>query len=94
MSQVITAIYEDGILRPLQKLDLASPQVVRLIILPHKKAEAKVSKTRPLYGLFPELAAITAADIEEAEQIWEKGAVSGFLERIERIPLDCDQPIR
>lgn len=82
MSQVITAIYEDGILRPLQKLDLASPQVVRLIILPHKKAEAKVSKTRPLYGLFPELAAITAADMEEAKQIWEKGLAeqSGILE--------------
>jgi len=42
MAQMITAIFEDGILKPLQKLNLTKRQVVRLVILTPRRQEWKV----------------------------------------------------
>ena len=39
--QVITAIYEDGIFRPLYEIDLRKRQVVRLIILPPQRSQSQ-----------------------------------------------------
>ena len=41
MAQVITAIYEDGLLRPLHKLDLKKRQMVRLILLPPQRSQSQ-----------------------------------------------------
>ena len=41
VAQVISAIYEDGFLRPLHKLDLKKRQVVRLIILPPRRSQSQ-----------------------------------------------------
>lgn len=41
VAQVISAIYEDGLLRPLHKLDLKKRQVVRLIILPPQRSQSQ-----------------------------------------------------
>jgi predicted DNA-binding antitoxin AbrB/MazE fold protein len=39
MTQMITAIFEDGILKPLQELNLTTHQVVRLVILTPQRQE-------------------------------------------------------
>lgn len=39
MAQMITAIFEDGILKPLQKLNLTTNQVVRLVVLTPRQQE-------------------------------------------------------
>jgi len=39
MDQVINAIFEDGILKPLQELNLTTHQVVRLVILTPRRQE-------------------------------------------------------
>ena len=42
MAQVIHAIFEDGILKPLQELNLTTHQVVRLVILTPRRQEREV----------------------------------------------------
>ena len=39
MTQMINAIFEDGILKPLQELNLTTHQVVRLVILAPRRQE-------------------------------------------------------
>ena len=39
MAQMITAVFEDGILKPLQELNLTTHQVVRLVILTPRRQE-------------------------------------------------------
>ena len=39
MAQVINAVFEDGILKPLQELNLTTHQVVRLVILAPRRQE-------------------------------------------------------
>ena len=39
MSDIITAVYENGLLRPLQPLDLREHQTVRLQVLPERSLD-------------------------------------------------------
>ena len=39
MAEIVTAVYERGVLRPLQPLDLREHQTVRLQVLPEEPAD-------------------------------------------------------
>ena len=39
MAEIVTAVYEQGVLRPLQPLDLREHQTVRLQVLPEEPAD-------------------------------------------------------
>ena len=39
MAEIVTAVYEKGVLRPLQPLDLRENQTVRLQVLPEEPAD-------------------------------------------------------
>jgi predicted DNA-binding antitoxin AbrB/MazE fold protein len=39
MAEIVTAVYEKGVLRPLQPLDLEEHQTVRIQVVPEKPAE-------------------------------------------------------
>ncbi len=41
MTEIVTAVYEKGMLRPLQPLDLRERQTVRIQVLPEKTATQK-----------------------------------------------------
>jgi predicted DNA-binding antitoxin AbrB/MazE fold protein len=41
MAEIVTAVYENGILRPLQPLNLRERQTVRLQIVPEEPAESE-----------------------------------------------------
>lgn len=48
MSKLITAIYEDGILKPLQALDLRDHQRVKLEIIPEEETSLIESQKKAL----------------------------------------------
>ncbi len=66
---VVSGTYQDGVLKLDHKLDLPDNTLVRLPIEP--LAEAPRVR-RSLLGAFPELRAISDADIEEARRMWER----------------------
>jgi predicted DNA-binding antitoxin AbrB/MazE fold protein len=53
MTQVVQAIYEDGVLRPLEKLDLGEHQQVQIVIQSGKTVEPGRNSERdePLEGI-------------------------------------------
>lgn len=52
MTQIINAIYEEGVLKPLEPLNMQEHTKVRLIIEPEKESGEKIEKTIEL--LLPE----------------------------------------
>jgi predicted DNA-binding antitoxin AbrB/MazE fold protein len=68
----ISAVYRKGKLEPQAKLNLPENAQVELQVTPIPSEEPPLPKT--LFGLFPELAALTEEDIMWAKQLWEKGS--------------------
>lgn len=66
MTKTIEAIYEDGVLKPLQKIDLKEHEKVMLILKPERSA---VDKTKGMFKADPELIKFIA---EDDSILWEK----------------------
>lgn len=65
----LQATYRDGILQLPAKLDLPDNTVVQVHISPLPAP----TTLKSLFGAFPELAAITDADLTAAKQLWQEG---------------------
>jgi len=63
----VPAIYKDGILKPQTKLDLPDNTPVQLEVTPLTPPRAVAG---PLYGMYPEFAAMTEDDLTAAKQVW------------------------
>ena len=70
MAQMITAIFEDGILKPLQELNLTTHQVVRLVILTPRRQEREVRL--PAEAKSEKLSAMSWKDFFAAKLKWQK----------------------
>jgi len=62
MSQTITAIYEKGIFKPLEKVNLRNHQKIQIVFKPVKSA---VSRTKGIFKVKPE----TAEQIIESDML-------------------------
>jgi len=65
----VQAVYEKGVLRPRKKLNLPEHSVVEVRV---RTAKQKRLVRKSLFGAFPELAAITDADIRDVKKQWNK----------------------
>ena len=70
MTQMITAIFEDGILKPLQELNLTTHQVVRLVILTPRRQEREVRL--PAEVKREKLSAMSWKDFFATKLRWQK----------------------
>ncbi len=70
MDQVINAIFEDGILKPLQALNLTTHQVVRLIILTPRRQEREAKLPAELER--DKLSAMSWKDFFATKLEWQK----------------------
>jgi len=68
-SITVQAVYEKGVLKPRKKLNLPEHSVVEIRV---KTAKQKRLAKKSLFGAFPELAAITDADIRDVKKKWNK----------------------
>jgi predicted DNA-binding antitoxin AbrB/MazE fold protein len=69
MPAKVTAVFRDGVLKPIRKLKLQPNEKVTLQILRQGKV-AVTEDLGPLAGAFPELAALSDKDLTSAKQIW------------------------
>ena len=72
MTQIVTAVYENGVLRPLETLDLKEHDTVRLQILPRDNPNARALAALIAAGLVlprPDDAALAEADDISDEQL-------------------------
>jgi predicted DNA-binding antitoxin AbrB/MazE fold protein len=72
MAQMITAIFEDGILKPLQKLNLTTHQVVRLVIFTPRRQEWEARLPAEAAG--KKLSATSWKDFFATKLKWQKKA--------------------
>jgi len=70
MTQMITAIFEDGILKPLEELDLTTHQVVRLVILTPRRQEREARL--PAEAKREKLSAMSWKDFFATMLDWQK----------------------
>jgi predicted DNA-binding antitoxin AbrB/MazE fold protein len=70
MAQVINAVFEDGILKPLQELNLTTHQVVRLVILAPRRQEREARP--PAKDKREKLSAINWKDFFATKLKWKK----------------------
>jgi predicted DNA-binding antitoxin AbrB/MazE fold protein len=85
MSEIVTAVYENGVLRPLRRLNLREHETVRLQILPAREAtsvneleratEALIAAglVRPPEPLPPDLEAVSEERRAELARIFSVG---------------------
>ena len=71
----VHALYQDGVLKPKQKIDLPEETLVQVQVTP---VEMGTIPSGPLFGAFPELAKITQEDISWAKRLWENGLEKQF----------------
>ena len=65
----VEAVVSNGMLKPTTKLDLPEGARVHAELTLESSANETSS---PLFGTFPELAALTDSDFEAAKQMWER----------------------
>jgi hypothetical protein len=68
----VHAVYQDGVIKPSEPLNLADKAKIQLLILP----DTSTPERRPagsLFGAFPELAALSDGDVAWAKRLWEHG---------------------
>ncbi|MBT9132419.1 MAG: hypothetical protein DDT32_01084 [Syntrophomonadaceae bacterium] len=73
MVKVIDGIYQKGVIKLLDKVDLEENEQIRIAVF---KRQAKgIGESRSLFGAFPELRGLTDEDedIEEVKKVWERG---------------------
>jgi len=69
--QVIDGIYQKGVIKLLDKVDLKEDELIKVTIV--RRQVEKTGEPNSLLGAFPELKEITDEDIEEAKKVWERG---------------------
>jgi predicted DNA-binding antitoxin AbrB/MazE fold protein len=72
MPTTVTAVFQDGVLKPSCKLKLRPNEKVKLHILRQDRATVSTD-LGPLAGAFPELAALAAKDLAAGKRLWEQG---------------------
>ncbi|MBZ0169816.1 hypothetical protein MELA_02551 [Candidatus Methylomirabilis lanthanidiphila] len=72
MPTTITAIFQDGVLKPTRKLKLHPNEKVKLNILRQDRA-IESTDLGPMAGAFPELAALADKDLAVGKRLWEQG---------------------
>lgn len=72
MPTTITAIFQDGVLKPTRKLKLRPNEKVTLNILRQDRA-IESTDLGPMAGAFPELAILTDKDLAVGTRLWEQG---------------------
>jgi predicted DNA-binding antitoxin AbrB/MazE fold protein len=70
MAQVITAVFEDGILKPLQELNLTTHQVVSLVVLTPRRQEREAGLPAELER--EKLPAMSWKDFFATKLKWQK----------------------
>jgi predicted DNA-binding antitoxin AbrB/MazE fold protein len=65
----VRAVYKKGVFKPKAKLNLPEDLEVEIWV---KTSERKNSPKSSLFGAFPELAAVSDADIKSAKKLWNK----------------------
>jgi len=73
--QVIDGIYQKGVIKLLDKVDLKEDELIKVTIV--RRQVEKTGEPNSLLGAFPELKEITDEDIEEAKKVWERGLMAG-----------------
>jgi predicted DNA-binding antitoxin AbrB/MazE fold protein len=71
MPSKVTAVFQDGVLKPTRKLKLRPNEKVTLQILRQNKVPAG-KNLGPLAGAFPELAELKDTDLSAAKKIWPR----------------------
>jgi len=71
----VQALYQDGVLKPKQKIDLPEETLVQVQVTP---VEVVGTLSGSLFGAFPELAKITDNDILWVKRLWEHGLEKQF----------------
>ena len=71
----VQALYQDGVLKPKQKIDLPEETLVQVQVTP---VEVVGTPSGSLFGAFPELAKITDDDILWVKRLWEHGLEKQF----------------
>lgn len=66
----IRAVYKKGVFRPKAKLDLPENLEVEIVVKPSSREGIQPAS---LFGRFPELAAVSDADIRSVKKSWDKG---------------------
>jgi predicted DNA-binding antitoxin AbrB/MazE fold protein len=69
----VHAVYQDGVIKPAQPLNLADRSKVQLLILPDVPPSENQHRGF-LFGALPELAAFSEGDLAWAKRLWEHGA--------------------
>jgi hypothetical protein len=72
MPTTVTAIFQDGVLKPNRKLKLRPNEKVKLHILREDRVTGSTG-LGPLAGAFPELAALADKDLAAGKRLWERG---------------------
>lgn len=72
MPTTITAVFQDGVLKPTRKLKLRPNEKVKLNILRQDQA-VESANLGPMAGAFPGLAVLTDKDIATGKRLWEQG---------------------
>ena len=70
----VHAVYQDGVIKPAEPLNLADKARIQLLILPDAPASEK-QPAGALFGAFPELATLSDGDFAWAKRLWEHGKV-------------------
>lgn len=71
MPAKVTAVFQDGVLKPTRKLKLRLNERVTLQVFRQAKGPT-TGKLGPLAGAFPELAALSDEDLAVAKRIWNR----------------------
>jgi hypothetical protein len=72
MPTTVTAVFQDGVLKPSRKLKLRPNEKVKLHILRQDRAAVSAG-LGPLAGAFPELAGLADKDLAAGKHLWERG---------------------
>jgi len=72
MPTTVTAVFQDGVLKPTRKLKLRPNEKVKLHILRQHRA-TEPTGLGPLAGAFPELAALADKDLAAGKRLWQRG---------------------
>jgi hypothetical protein len=75
MSTTVSAVFQNGVLKPTRKLKLRPNERVKLHILRQDQSTVPTD-LGPLAGAFPDLAALAEKDLTAAKHLWERGLQS------------------
>lgn len=71
MAKVIDGIYQKGVIKLLDKVDLEEDEPIKVTIV--RRQAKKIGEPNSLFGAFPQLKQIPDEDIEEVKKVWGRG---------------------